>query len=57
MRDRKDIKGFGRLVIKVGSSSIAYQDGKPNLSRLESLARELSDLHNRGVEVILVTSG
>lgn len=57
MRDRKDIKGFGRLVVKVGSSSIAYQDGKPNLSRLESLARELSDLHNRGVEVILVTSG
>lgn len=57
MRDRGDIKGFGRLVVKVGSSSIAYQNGKPNLSRLDSLARELSDLHNRGVEVILVTSG
>ncbi len=57
MRDRSDFTGFSRLVVKVGSSSIAYSSGKPNLSRLEALARELSDLHNRGMEVILVTSG
>lgn len=43
--------------MKVGSSSITYQNGKPNLSRMELLARELSDLHNRGLEIILVTSG
>jgi len=57
MRSRKDLKNFNRLVVKVGSSSIAYQNGKPNLTRMEALARELADLHNRGMEVILVTSG
>ncbi|MCL6610277.1 MAG: glutamate 5-kinase [Peptococcaceae bacterium] len=57
MRDRSDFRHLNRLVVKVGSSSIAYDSGRPNLSRLESLARELSDLHNRGMEVVLVTSG
>lgn len=47
----------GRLVVKVGSSSLIYQSGKPNISMMESLARELSDLNNRGLDVILVTSG
>ncbi|MFZ5591177.1 MAG: glutamate 5-kinase [Bacillota bacterium] len=46
-----------RVVVKIGSSSLAYGTGKPNLTRLESLVRQLSDLHNRGLEVILVTSG
>lgn len=57
MRDRKSLANLKRVVVKVGSSSIAYENGKPNLTRLELLARELSDLHNRGIEVILVTSG
>ncbi len=57
MKDRKDLTKFNRLVVKVGSSSVAYNNGRPNLSSLESLVRELSDLHNRGMEVILVTSG
>lgn len=57
MKERKDLNRVNRLVVKVGSSSIAYQNGKPNLSRMESLVRELSDLHNKGLEVILVTSG
>ena len=41
----------------MGSSSISYDNGKPNLTRLELLVRELSDLHNSGIEVILVSSG
>lgn len=57
MKDRSRLKSACRLVVKIGSSSIIYKNGKPNLSRLELLARELSDLHNRGMEVILVTSG
>ncbi len=57
MRDRREITCVGSLVVKVGSSSIAYRNGKPNLSRMESLVRELSDLHNRGLKVMLVTSG
>jgi glutamate 5-kinase len=57
MKDRSELKNAGRLVAKVGSSSLIYRSGKLNLSRMESLARELADLHNRGVEVLLVTSG
>lgn len=57
MRDRKNFLKFKRVVVKIGSSSILYENGKPNLTRLELLARELSDLHNKGMEVVLVTSG
>lgn len=57
MKKRQDLKTTGRLVVKVGSSSLIYKNGKPNISRMEYLARELSDLRNRGMEVILVTSG
>ncbi len=46
-----------RLVIKVGSSTLTHGNGKLNLRRIESLARVLSDLTNRGLQVTLVSSG
>ncbi len=46
-----------KLVIKVGSSSITYKNGKPNLQRIEDLACVISELKNRGISVILVSSG
>lgn len=46
-----------RIVVKVGSSSIAYPTGKLNLFQIESLVRQLSNLHNQGRDVLLVTSG
>lgn len=55
MRDR--IKGTRRLVIKVGTSTLTYSNGHLNLQRIERLVREMADLHNRGLEVLLVTSG
>lgn len=54
---RSKLASAHRIVVKVGSSSLTYSTGKPNLTRLETLVRQLSDLHNRGLEVILVTSG
>ena len=48
---------FKRIVIKVGSSTLTYENGKPNLRRIEQLCRVVSDLKNRGMEVILVSSG
>lgn len=50
----KDVK---RIVIKVGSSSLTHKGGKPNLQRLEQLSRVISELKNRGIEVVLVSSG
>ncbi|KUK81265.1 MAG: Glutamate 5-kinase, partial [Pelotomaculum thermopropionicum] len=54
---RREFCNFKRLVIKIGSSSIAYATGRPNLYQIESLVRQLADLYNQGREVILVTSG
>ncbi|HAG07367.1 MAG: Glutamate 5-kinase [Clostridia bacterium 62_21] len=46
-----------RIVIKIGSSSLAYPSGKLRLARIEKLVREMADLHNAGREVLVVTSG
>ncbi len=46
-----------RIVIKVGTSSLTYETGKINIKKLESLVRVISDLRNRGIEVVLVSSG
>lgn len=46
-----------RVVVKVGTSTLAYSTGRINIRRVEGLCRVLSDLKNRGIEIILVTSG
>ncbi|NLJ76606.1 MAG: glutamate 5-kinase [Peptococcaceae bacterium] len=46
-----------RIVVKVGSSSIAYSTGKLNLFQMENLVRQLADQHNKGRDVLLVSSG
>jgi glutamate 5-kinase len=46
-----------RVVIKVGSSTLTHATGKLNLTRMERLTRQMADLKNRGLEIILVTSG
>lgn len=54
---KRNFNSAKRIVVKVGSSSIAYSTGKLNLFQIESLVRQLSDLHNQGKDVLLVTSG
>ena len=46
-----------RIVVKVGTSTLTYENGKLNLRRTEELCKVLSDLHNSGLEVVLVSSG
>lgn len=46
-----------RIVVKVGTSSLTYENGSSNLKNLENLALVLSDIHNMGNEVVLVSSG
>ncbi len=55
--NREKIKLKKRIVVKVGTSSLTYENGKVNFRFLDHLARQLSDLRNRGIEVILVSSG
>lgn len=46
-----------RIVVKVGTSTLTYENGSVNLRRLEELCKVLSDLHNSGKQIILVSSG
>lgn len=46
-----------RIVVKVGTSTLTYDNGSVNLRRLEQLCKVLSDLHNSGKQIILVSSG
>lgn len=46
-----------RIVVKVGTSTLAHKTGNLNIRRVESLCKVLSDLKNSGHEIILVSSG
>ena len=46
-----------RIVVKVGTSTLAHPTGRLNIQRMERLCKVLSDLKNMGHEIILVSSG
>lgn len=46
-----------RIVVKVGTSTLAHATGRLNIQRMERLCKVLSDLKNAGNEIILVSSG
>ena len=46
-----------RIVVKVGTSTLAHATGRLNIRHTEELVKVLSDLKNAGHEVILVSSG
>ena len=46
-----------RVVVKVGTSTLAHATGRMNIRHVEDLVKVLSDLKNAGHEMILVSSG
>ncbi len=46
-----------RIVVKVGTSTLTNEMGKSDLRAFDKLACVLSDIQNKGYEVILVSSG
>ena len=46
-----------RIVIKVGTSTLAHKTGLLNIKRVEKMCKVISDLKNAGHEVVLVSSG
>ncbi len=46
-----------RIVVKVGTSTLAHSTGCLNIRHVEVLCKVLSDLKNAGHEIILVSSG
>ena len=49
--------GKQKTVIKVGTSTLTYENGKINYRRIESLCKVLADLQNSGEDIMLVSSG
>ncbi|MCH5211347.1 MAG: glutamate 5-kinase [Oscillospiraceae bacterium] len=52
-----DVLSAQRIVVKVGTSTLTYEQGTMNLKLIDRLAMVLSDLRNQGKEIILVSSG
>ncbi len=46
-----------RIVVKVGTSTLAHKTGRTNIRHMEELVKVLSDLKNAGHEIVLVSSG
>ncbi|WP_434311145.1 glutamate 5-kinase [Hominifimenecus sp. rT4P-3] len=46
-----------RIVIKIGSSTLTHKSGHINIRRMEQIVKILSDIHNSGKDLILVSSG
>jgi len=46
-----------RIVVKVGTSTLAHPTGRLNIRHVEELVKVLSDLKNAGHEIVLVSSG
>lgn len=53
----KEFKNVKRVIVKVGTSTLTHSTGLLNLKLIENIVRQLSDIHNKGIEVVLVTSG
>ena len=53
----RNISEKQRIVIKLGTSTLAHKTGKLNIRRMTDLVRVISDLHNSGREIIMVSSG
>lgn len=54
---RAALRRARRVCVKAGTSVVAYEDGRPSLTRLGAIAEQIAELHRDGVEVIFVSSG
>jgi glutamate 5-kinase len=46
-----------RIVIKIGTSTLAYPNGRLNIRRAEQICRTVADIANAGNDVVIVSSG
>lgn len=54
---RDEFKNIKSLVVKVGTSTLSYKNGRLNFHRMEKLSKVLSTIRKSGVKVTLVSSG
>ncbi|MCL1921700.1 MAG: glutamate 5-kinase [Kiritimatiellaeota bacterium] len=46
-----------RIVVKIGTRVIAQKTGRPDMRQLKNLVTQIASLHQRGYEVLMVSSG
>jgi glutamate 5-kinase len=51
------IKQARKIVIKIGSNTLAKEDGTPNIEFMKSFARQCRVLFEQGKQIVLVSSG
>lgn len=54
---RSILRSARRVCVKIGTSVVANEDGRPSLTRLGAVTEQIAELHARGIEVIFVSSG
>lgn len=54
---RSNLKYKKRIVIKIGTSTLSYPNGRLNFQLVEKLANVLSNIRQKGIEIVLVSSG
>ena len=55
---REALKDKKRIVFKIGTSTLTHEEtGRLDLVKMEKFVRILTDLHNQGKDIVLVSSG
>ena len=47
---------YKSIVIKIGTSTLAYDTGLLNIRNMEKLVKVIADIKNMGTDIILVSS-
>lgn len=48
---------YKRIAVKIGSNVLTRKDGTLDITHMSALVDQIAELHNRGMEVIMITSG
>jgi len=57
MSQREQLKSAQTIVLKIGTSSLAFGNGRINLHRMEQLAKVICELRRQNKNIVLVSSG
>lgn len=48
---------YKRIAVKIGSNVLARKDGTLDVTRMSALVDQVAELHKKGVEIVLISSG
>ena len=54
---REQIRSAKRIVVKVGTSTLTYENGRINISNMDHLCRSIASQMNQSRQIVLVSSG